>query len=177
MRAVLAIEFEHRGRKWKTDTPEEAIRLRRELEELDAEEEQLGELDMRGEYDEQLRIETVWTPDVFWTFINSIGRQQTETVKALLENPIGITSEKLAERLKLSNEMSLAGVLSGLSKQLKKLDLKPAHLYSVNTRWKSENTKEREFVTQRAFELAAEEVGWPLAEKKEDPSPTKKKRQ
>ncbi|HEY5027942.1 MAG TPA: hypothetical protein VIK39_06005 [Candidatus Angelobacter sp.] len=172
----MAIEFEHRGKKWKTDTPEEAIRLRRELEELDAEEEQFGELDLRGEYDEQLRIDTVWTPDIFWTFIGNIGRQQIETVKALLENPRGITSGKLAERLKLPNEMALAGVLSGLSKQLKKLNLKPAHLYSVNTRWIGENTKEREFVTQRAFDLAAEEVGWPEAERKEDAPNTKKKR-
>lgn len=170
----MAIEFEHRGRKWKADTPEEAIRLRRELEQIDAEEEQYGELDLGGEHDEQIRIETVWTPDIFWAFINSIGRQQTETVKALLENPQGITSSKLAERLKLPNEMALAGVLSGLSKQLKKLDLKPAHLYSVNTRWISENTKEREFVTQRAFDLAAEEVGWPQAENKEAAPNTKK---
>ena len=170
----MAIEFEHRGRKWKADTPEEAIRLRRKLEQIDAEEEQFGELDLRGEYDEQLRIETVWTPDIFWTFIENIGRQQIEAVKALVENPRGITSGQLAERLKLPNEMALAGVLSGLSKQLKKLNLKPAHLYSVNTRWVSENTKEREFVTQRAFDLAAEEVGWPEAEKKENAPNTKK---
>src|ERR1700747_2447668 len=101
----MAIEFEHRGRKWKADTPEEAIRLRRELEQIDAEEEQFGELDLRGEYDEQLRIETVWTPDIFWTFIENIGRQQIEAVKALVENPRGITSGQLAERLKLPNEM------------------------------------------------------------------------
>lgn len=169
----MAIEFEHRGRKWKADTPEEAIRLRRELEQIDAEEQQFGELDLSGEYDEQLRIETVWTPDIFWTFIENIGRQQIEAVKALVENPRGITSGQLAERLKLPNEMALAGVLSGLSKQLKKLNLKPAHLYSVNTRWKG-NTKEREFVTHRAFDLAAEEVGWPEAEKKEDAPKAKK---
>jgi len=169
----MAIEFEHRGRKWKADTPEEAIRLRRQLEKIDVEEEQFGELNLGAEYDEQLRIETVWTPDIFWAFIENIGRQQRETVKALLENPRGITSSKLAQRLKLPNEMALAGVLSGLSKQLKKLDLKPAHLYSVNTRWMSDK-KEREFVTHRAFDLAAEEIGWPEAEKKEDTSNTKK---
>lgn len=161
----MGIEFEHRGKKWKADTPSEAIRLRRELEELDALAEQYGEIEFSE--DERLRAETVWTPDVFSTFVQSIGRQQREIVKALLEHPVGITSGRLAERLRLSDEMSLAGILSGLSKQLKKLELKPAHLYSVNTSWRPEG-KKREFVIHRAFELAAEELGWLEAERKNE---------
>jgi hypothetical protein len=130
--------------------------------------------DLQRESDAGLRASTVWTPDVFWSFVNGIGHTQTKIVKALLENPAGITSSRLAQMLKIRDEMSLAGVLSGLSKHLKKLELKPAHLYIVNTIWTTEGNKIREFVVHRAFELTAEELNWLEAErKKEDASSTK----
>lgn len=162
----MAIEFEHRGKKWKADTPEEAIRLRRELEEIDEEEAMYGGFDSGTDYDERLRAETVWTPDVFWNFLKGIGRHQTAIVMALLENSRqGVTSSELTKALKLPDEVSLAGALSGLSKQLKRLELKPAHLYTVNTTWTGDG-KVREFFVHRAFELAAQEMGWPEAEQK-----------
>ena len=165
--SFLAIEFEHRGKKWKADTSEEAIRLRRELEEMDEEEAMYGGFDAGTDYDERLRAETVWTADVFWNFVKGIGQLQTAIVMALLANPRhGITSSELVKALKLPDEVSLAGALSGLSKQLKRLELKPAHLYTVNTTWTGDG-KTRRFFVHRAFELAAEELGWPEAEKKE----------
>ena len=61
---LLAIRFIHRGKKWEADSPEEAVRLRRELEgwdEVDAEE-------GKGISPQEIRAESVWTPDTFWEF-------------------------------------------------------------------------------------------------------------
>jgi hypothetical protein len=67
---IVAIEFSHNGRLWRADTPEEAIRLRESLE--------LASLRKKTDHGEdlQLREQTVWTPDVYWDFVNSIGELQ-----------------------------------------------------------------------------------------------------
>lgn len=151
---LLAIRFTHRGKKWEADTPEEAVRLRQQLDNLDTHE-------MNSDpilEDQHIRAESVWTPDVFESFINSIGSQQREAVKAMLGN-VGLTAEDLAKRVKVKPE-SLGGILSGLSKQLKKLELKPSDLYLVHTDWSS-NGRTRMFFLEKGFRLAAEEVGWP----------------
>lgn len=159
--SLLAIEFVHRGKKWKADTPEEAIRLRHALE-IDEQKQRLA-----NNPDEQLvpvgdflrDLDTRWTPEVFWSFLDGIGEQQTDAVLAMAEHD-GISSAELTKHLKLGNEMALAGVISGLSKQLKTMDLSPSDLYIVNTKWNGKK-KERFFFLQKYFRQTAEEVGWP----------------
>jgi hypothetical protein len=165
--ALLAIRFTHRGKKWEADTADEALRLRKTLEEWDALEPGAAVL-----AEQQMRAETVWTPDTFWNFIQVIKPQQKAAVVALVRNQ-SIWAPELAKAIGIQ-ESALGGVLSGLSKQLKHLELRPSHLYQVHTDW-SDDQRRRLFQLQPAFRLTAEEVGWP-EERRQDASTTKTKR-
>jgi len=167
---LLAIRFIHRGKKWEADTPEEAVRLRQTLENQDIHEAN-SDPDLE---DHQVRSESVWTPDTFWNFVHGIGPQQQKAVIAMLRQA-GIRADALARELGIE-EGSFGGVLSGLSKQLKQLELRPSDLYLVHTDW-SDGERKRLFFLERAFRLAAEEVGWPEKRKEEkDAASTKAKR-
>jgi len=168
--SLLAIKFIHRGKKWEADTPAEAVRLRRELEEWDQEDAEQGQ----GEPWQQIvRSESPWTPDTFWNFVQNLGSQQKKAVIALLEKS-SLWSHDLSKAIDIE-ESALGGVLSGLSKQLKPLELRTSDLYQVHTDW-TDNKRKRFFHLQPAFRLAAEEVGWPEERKKDDASSTKTKR-
>lgn len=111
----MAIQFFHRGKRWKADTPEEAIRLRQKLE--------AEEILKVGRIDSGIdRLVGLWTPEVFATFLQAIGEKQKAAVSLMAEHA-GIGSTELAKRLTLDSQTVLAGVISGLSKQLKTLDL------------------------------------------------------
>lgn len=166
---LVAIEFVHRGKKWRADTPEEAVRLRQQLELADAMEDAADPFPS-----DHVRRESVWTPDVFWDFVHSIGQQQRVVIEALLRNE-SVSSAELAEELKLDNELALGGIISGLSKQLRKFELKPMDLYVVNTDWTG-GERIRRFFVQQPFRLAAEELGWPEERKKTNVAATNRKR-
>jgi hypothetical protein len=163
----VAIEFIHDGKRWKADTPEEAIRLRHQLE-IDT----MREKQKTSDWEEFLA--RPWTPEVFNTFLDSIGEQQKAAVLFMAEH-VGISSAELAERLKLESEISLGGVISGLSKQLKAMDLEPDNLYTVKTSWNGKK-KERFFFLRESFLQAAEEAEWPKKKGGKDASSTKHSR-
>ena len=146
----MSIEFFHNGRRWKTDTPEEAIRLRRRL--------RIEDLRERGALDRIEFPSDDWTPDVFQTFLTSIGEQQKAFVLLMAENP-GINNAELTRGLHLESELALAGVISGLSRQLKAVDIELDNLYTVTTRWNGK-TKTRFFHLRAAFRQAAEQAMW-----------------
>ncbi len=163
---LVAVRFIYRGKKWEADTPEEAIRLRHDLEAQDARE---PGADVRAE--QELRSDSLWTPDTFWNFVQTIKPNQKLAVVALLESS-SLWSGDLAKVIGI-HEDALCGVLGGLSKQLRQLELRPSDLYQVHTDWTG-GKRRRLFSTQPAFRLAAEEVGWP--ERKADAASTKTKR-
>jgi hypothetical protein len=150
---LVAIRFVHRGKKWEADTLEEATRLRKHLEDQDAE---ASGADVLAA--EQIRSESVWTPDTLWNFVHAIKPQQKKAVAALFENS-SLWAGGLATAIGIE-ESALGGVLSGLSKQLRQLELRPSDLYQVHTDW-SDGQRRRLFFLQPAFRLTAEEVGWP----------------
>jgi hypothetical protein len=147
----LAIQFFHRGKRWKADTPEEAIRLRQRLE--------ADDMLKVGSSDRWLDGPGgLWTPEVFATFLETIGEKQKAAVALMAEN-VGIGTAELAKRLKLDSQTALAGVISGLSKQLKTLDLEPDNLYTIKTKWNGKK-KEECFFLRESFRQSAEEAGW-----------------
>jgi hypothetical protein len=149
------IEFKHSGRIWKTETVEEAIALRRKLEINDQVAFEAGEdVDI---YEEDRR--QVWTPDTVMDLFKGIGSQQKRFLKALAEGT-ETPSEQILGVLGLQSEVSFAGVLSGLSKQLKKLGINTADLYTVSVKWTAKN-KARSFRLSPSFRAAAGELGWP----------------
>lgn len=148
----MAIEFKHNGRLWRADTVEEAVALRLKLESMDQAAFEAGE-ELPYVYREQ-----VWTPDTITDLLKNAGALQLRFLKAISEKRLA--SEDLVAQLGLQSEIALAGVLSGLSKQLKKLGIKPSDLYTVDVSWTGKN-KTRTFVLVNEFRWAAGELGWP----------------
>jgi hypothetical protein len=148
----MAIEFEHRGRTWRADTPEEAITLRRRLEESD-------DFSTWLENPVDPLPDPRWTHDAVMELLQSLGPQQNLFLRALLERG-KLASDQIRRALHLDSETALAGVVSGLSKQLKKAGFAPSDLYSVSVSWNGKN-KTRTFELSGQFESTAKELGWP----------------
>jgi hypothetical protein len=149
----MGIEFKHNGRLWRADTVDEAVALRRKLEAEDQAAFEAGE-ELPYVYREQ-----VWTADTVTDLLKNAGSLQKRFLRTLADGG-KITSEDLVVRLGLESEVSLAGVVSGLSKQLKKLGVKPSDLYTVDVSWTGKN-KTRNFGLVNEFRWAAAELGWP----------------
>jgi hypothetical protein len=149
------IEFKHNGRIWKTDTVDEAITLRRKLENDDRALWEAGEEIPTWEEERK----QAWSPDIVTDLLKHVGLQQRKFLRVLAEGNHK-RSEEILEALGLKSEESLAGVLSGLSKQLKKLGIPVSELYAVQVEWTGK-AKKRFFWLTREFRSAAEELGWP----------------
>jgi len=149
------IEFKHNGRIWKTDTVDEAIALRRKLEDRDRAMWEAGEEIPTWEEERK----QVWSPDSVTELLKNIGHQQGVFLRKLADGN-SVASEEMLKVLGLKSEVSFAGVLSGLSKQLKKLAIPVSELYVVRVEWTGK-TKKRSFSLTREFRDAAEELGWP----------------
>jgi hypothetical protein len=151
--SILAIEFKHGGKVWRADTVAEAIELRKELEEN-------AEVDaLYDGYDFDPEAAETWTADVVTDLLEHLGELQLRFVRLLFDNG-RMTSEEIVKKLKLDSEVAFAGVLSGLSKQLKQRGLNSQHLYWVIVKWTGKN-KTRTFMLIRQFKMAAIELGWP----------------
>jgi hypothetical protein len=152
-RNKLPIEFKHGGRVWRADTPQEAIELRSLLEFKDARAHENGE---EVDYIE----DQLWTHDTVMDLLKGIGAQQMAFLLALEENNGSMFSDQVCKQLQLGSELVLAGVLSGLSKQVKKLGLRPEDLFRVTIHWKGKD-KARSFRLNSHFEWIAANLGWP----------------
>jgi hypothetical protein len=148
----VAIEFTYGSRVWRADTIQEAIELRKHLE---SDNSWVAQDEDNGEY--LPASPEIWTPDIIVDLMRRLGGQHF--LKLLYEVP-RVTSDIAKEKLKLGSEVALAGVLSGLSKQLKKAGLKPSALYNVEVEWKGKD-KTRTFRLAQNFRWAADELGWP----------------
>jgi len=168
---LMAIEFKHRGTTWRADTPEEAIALRNKLEKEDKV--------YVHEHEEMDRLSAFWTPDRFMDVINGVGDLQRRFMVVIYENPM-ITSQDLVNKLGLDSDVALAGVISGLSKQLKQLNIPLKELLMIEVKWTGK-AKTRRFVLDDFFRYAAAEQNWPeaweqeLKRKEEDAAPTKRR--
>jgi len=149
----MGIEFKHNGRLWRTDTVDEAVALRKKLEAHDQAEFEAGE-ELPYVYRDD-----VWTPDTVTDLLKSAGDLQKRFLRLIADGG-SVTSEDLVVGLGLDSEVSLAGVLSGLSKQLKKLGVKPSDLYTVEVSWAGKS-KTRRFRIASEFRWSASELGWP----------------
>ncbi len=140
----MAIKFEHKGVKWETDTPEEAIKLQERLEQRD-----------QGHTTRM----SPWTLGTIWDLLKGVGETQNNLLE-VMATKLWITSAELIEQLGLESELSLAGVLSGLSKQLRAMGLMPSSLYQIKTDWNGKK-KVRSFMLAPDFKAVAEANGWP----------------
>ena len=153
----MAIQFFHRGKRWRADTPGEAIHLRQQLEAQDI-------LKAGPTLSESHGLVGLWTTKTFATILQTIGEKQKAAL-VLMADHAGIGSAELAKRLHLDSQTALAGVMSGLSKQLRKLDLELEDLYKVKTKWNGKR-KEELFFLRESFRRAGERAGWKTRRKR-----------
>jgi len=153
----MAIEFKHRSKTYRADTAEEAAALTKLLREQDRAE---------GIYDDDNYTEDgdpvyrkVWDVDTFMELMRNLGDLQRNFLKHLFSK-YEVPSTAVRKALGLESEVALAGVLSGLSKQLKSLNLGSGDLYSVAVKW-SGKQKKRLFTLNPDFQTSAIEAGWP----------------
>jgi hypothetical protein len=170
--SLVAIEFKHRGTLWRADTPEEAVALRNQLEKAD-------KVYVR-EHEEMELLNEFWSPDRFMDVINGVGDLQRRFLLVVYKFPM-ITSAELVRQMKLDSEVALAGVISGLSKQLKQLDISLNQVLGIEVKWTGK-IKTRRFILDDFFRHAALEQNWPEAweqqqsKGKEDNAATTRKR-
>ncbi|MFZ0820305.1 MAG: hypothetical protein WAM91_09565 [Candidatus Acidiferrales bacterium] len=153
---LLAIKFSHRGKRFEVDTPEEATRLLQHLEEEDRNEVEQG--DMTRE--DLLREKTKWTADRFVDLVQHIGIAQKTFLAALLDSSGGVRAEIVARKVGAPSSMVLAGIQSGLAKQVRAIGLEPIDLYRVHITW-TEGERKRFLTLDEGFRLAAEDSDWP----------------
>lgn len=145
--AVVAIEFEHHGKKYRADTAKEAADLQRLLDKQDLDQ---GAQPIRH-----------WPADVALEFLENLGELQQRFL-AVLSQGASVQSEMVVRALGLDSEIALAGVISGLSKQAKKANVNPHNIYFVDVEWTGK-TKQRYFRMMNDFREALLELNWPDA--------------
>jgi hypothetical protein len=155
---LLAIRFSYHGRRYEADTAEEAKKLVELLEEADKERAKND-----PEFARKLLLKKAgWTDDKFWNLVNSIGETQVMLLEAICGGDgEPIFADALARKLGLKSQVSLAGVLSGFSKQAKRLGIRVGDVYQINTFWKG-RTKERMFTVTEGFREIAKQNEWPF---------------
>ncbi|HKW63806.1 MAG TPA: hypothetical protein VJN89_14740 [Candidatus Acidoferrum sp.] len=136
------------------DTVEEAIKLRRHLETEDT----LAGFSDPAFADRLAREQSLWSVDRVWDFLQGIGSQQKQFLSVLMRKA-RVRHTEMAEQLGIS-QLALAGVLSGLAKQMRGMGLAPISLYQVEHAWEK-GKRQRTFSLNRGFVLAAQDAGWP----------------
>lgn len=149
----MAIEFKYKGTVWRADTAAEAVALRNELEKSDKV--------FEPQFEKMDQLSDFWTPDRFVDVVAGIGDLQQRLLVSIRRKP-GITSKELVKQLGLDSEVALAGVISGLSKQLKQLGVEPKHVFLIDVKW-SGKKKIRTFLLEDFFVGAGAEQNWPEA--------------
>ncbi len=149
---LVAIEFRHKGKRWRADTPEEAIQLRELLES--------GEKEYGLPFEEEFSEDNKWTPDRFLELLGGVGDHQTRFLAILVKHrDQAITAEEMSKELEIGSLMGLAGVQSGLAKRVRALGLEPNDLYQVWIDW-TEGKRTRYLKISKDFCLAAEAADW-----------------
>jgi hypothetical protein len=150
----VAIRFSYLGERYEADSPEEAIKLREQLRRADL-------LSAKGDRHLAKRLaeaETGWNEEKFWSVINAIGKEQTKMLVALFHGA-KLNADDLAKAIGTKSSVSLGGILSGFSKQLEAIKIKPSDIFLVETYWRGKK-RTRWFRLNEGFERFAKTRLW-----------------
>jgi len=145
----VVIRIKHGGFEVFCDNVSEAAELLR----------QLGEQDATGK--------TPWNGGRFTSFIEGLGESQRDVLRILLLTRT-VKDVDLRQRLGITSNQQLAGILSGISKQAAARDIPARAVFRINNEYESgERTKY--FVVAPEFEKIASDSNWPDAEAEPEP--------
>jgi hypothetical protein len=164
----MAIEFEFHGEWYRVDTPQEVVALKKYLRAHSQ-----GEEDSSSDSHAGLRTYGKWTSDRFSLLMEKIGYVEKKFLAALLSVahpidantvgrllPLPVLEKRMWKSTKVDPLLFLAGIQSGLVRQVRVLGLEPFDLYQVHISWKG-GRRTRYFTLDPGFRFAAEEQGWP----------------
>jgi hypothetical protein len=145
-------EVEYRGVIIRCSTPEEAVEVAR----------QLG-----GTPDNPHHVP--WRVDEFTEFVDRIQIAQRKLLNVLLKARCQpVKDYDLCGQLGLATNQGLAGVLSGVTKVAKAMDIEPSRIYYQRTEYKQGSPERRYYITP-AFMKAALDADWPSMYDLEEP--------
>jgi len=100
-----------------------------------------------------------WTREGFWKFIDSLGSPQKRIVALLVEHR-HMRDEELREAVKVSTNLELGGILSGISKQAAAHNVPARAVFTIQNESKGgEMTKT--YAVALEFLRLATEMNWP----------------
>jgi hypothetical protein len=162
----MAIKFKYRGELFIADTPEEAVRMRALLKKQDEQGERdrfaKGVMDnIREKYREAeiQAAELQWTPALFRRFIERLGRPQ-QTALSVLVTRHYMEDEELREALNVPDNQTLAGVLSGISKQATSIGIPFRAIFTFQNFRNGGKRRSTYAITNNFLEIATE-MNWP----------------
>jgi hypothetical protein len=100
-----------------------------------------------------------WTTDLFWKFIDSLGKTQ-KRVLSLLVTKRSLSDVQLRKLLNLHDNRELAGVLSGISKQAGANEIPARAVYKIENESKSGEIV-KTYAASLDFLRIANEMNWP----------------
>jgi hypothetical protein len=166
----MSIRFKYGGVHFTADTPEEAAKTMALLKERDEEtarqrrQARIQEMLKEGRTDELQEIlkegpGAPWTPELFFSFIDRLGKTQREAL-ALLVSFRHVTDEEFRASIKVSGNQALAGVLSGISKQAAALGIHARDVFSFENLRNAGKRRSNYKIAPKFFEIA-EKANWP----------------
>lgn len=165
----MAIKFKVRGITFTADTPEEvaqtlALLEKRESEKHQARIQAMLKEGQTKELHEYLKEgpESPWTPELFLTFIDRLGKAQREAL-ALLVSFGHVSDEELRACIKVSGNQALGGVLSGVSKQAAALGIEARHVFNFEN-FRNADRRRSTYTVAPGFRDMAGRVNWPNPE-------------
>jgi hypothetical protein len=139
-------EVEYKGVTIRCDTPQEAVEVARLL---------------GGEPDHPHYAQ--WRVDEFTEFVDRIQITQRKLLNVLLKAKCQpVKDYDLCGTLGVSTNQALAGVLSGITKVAKAMEIEPSRIYYQRTEYKQGSPDRRYYITP-AFMKAALDADWPSA--------------
>jgi len=169
----MAIEFEFDGERYRVDTPQEVVALKKYLK---AHGQNEKKDDSSSASYAGLPAHGKWTSDLFTLLMEKIGYFEKKFLAALLSVPHPIDADTVArvaypgnyqyekKRLRRKVERNgllvLGGIQSGLVRHVRALGLEPFDLYQVHISWR-DGRRTRYFTVDPGFRFTAEQQGWP----------------
>jgi hypothetical protein len=137
-------EVEYKGVTIRCDTPQNAVEVARLL---------------GGEPDHPHHA--AWRVDEFTEFVDRIQVWQRRLLNILIKAQCQpVKDSQLCSALPASNNQALAGVLSGITKVAKAMEIEPSRIYYQRTEDKQGSPERRYYITP-AFMKAAQDADWP----------------
>ena len=166
----MAIKFKHRGVAFTADTPEEAAKFLTLIKQQDEDEarrrwwnrdaiSQGGVAGIQAFIEQEIAND--WTPELFFQFIESIGRRQQKVLSYLKERR-QVTDEELRQELGVSSNQALAGILSGISKQAAALGIPARAVFSFEN-FRTDGKRRSTYWVSEKFLRIATDSSWPFS--------------